>query len=97
VEFEGPPQKQPWDIYAMFKDSEEIGSFFRLTENTRGVWHKRVINFGGHRLSRTYDATEKWRLTQTPYSFRRSEPAATKDLRADTAASTTRYFLPARV
>ena len=22
VEFEGPPQKQPWGIYAMFKDSE---------------------------------------------------------------------------
>jgi predicted enzyme related to lactoylglutathione lyase len=22
VEFEGPPQKQPWGKYAMFKDSE---------------------------------------------------------------------------
>jgi len=22
VEFEGPPQKQPWGTYAMFKDSE---------------------------------------------------------------------------
>jgi uncharacterized glyoxalase superfamily protein PhnB len=22
VEFEGPPQKQPWGSYAMFKDSE---------------------------------------------------------------------------
>ncbi len=39
VEFEGPPQKQPWGTYAMFKDSEGIGSFFRLTENTCRIWH----------------------------------------------------------
>jgi predicted enzyme related to lactoylglutathione lyase len=25
VEFEGPPQKQPWGTYAMFKDSEGNG------------------------------------------------------------------------
>jgi predicted enzyme related to lactoylglutathione lyase len=29
VEFEGPPQKQPWGTYAMFKDSE--GNRFALS------------------------------------------------------------------
>jgi len=29
VEFEGPPQKQPWGTYAMFKDSE--GNSFVLS------------------------------------------------------------------
>ena len=31
VEFEGPPQKQPWGTYAMFKDSE--GNSFALSED----------------------------------------------------------------
>ena len=29
VEFEGPPQKQPWGTYAMFKDSEGNRFVFR--------------------------------------------------------------------
>ena len=31
VEFEGPPQKQPWGTYAMFKDSE--GNSFVLSQD----------------------------------------------------------------
>ena len=31
VEFEGPPQKQPWGTYAMFKDSE--GNRFVLSSD----------------------------------------------------------------
>jgi len=31
VEFAGPPQKQPWGSYAMFKDSE--GNSFALSED----------------------------------------------------------------
>ena len=31
VEFEGPPQKQPWGTYAMFKDSE--GNSFVLSSD----------------------------------------------------------------
>src|SRR5436189_5931483 len=32
VEFEGPPQKQPWGTYAMFTIAKEISSSFRRTE-----------------------------------------------------------------
>ena len=31
VEFEGPPEKQPWGTYAMFEDSE--GNSFALSED----------------------------------------------------------------
>ena len=31
VDFEGPPQKQPWGTYAMFKESE--GNRFVLSED----------------------------------------------------------------
>ena len=34
VEFEGPPQKQPWGTYAMFKDSE--GNRFVLSAEKNG-------------------------------------------------------------
>ena len=38
VEFEGPPQKQPWGTYAILKDNEGNRFVPHLTENTRGVW-----------------------------------------------------------
>ena len=54
VEFEGPPQKQPWGTYAMFKDGEGNRSLSRLTENTRGVHlsHADASSFDGHPPSR---------------------------------------------
>lgn len=38
VEFEGPPQKQPWGTYAMFKDGEgkSFRSFVGLTAGRAG-------------------------------------------------------------
>src|SRR5437763_8193213 len=46
VEFEGPPQKQPWRTYAMFKDSE--GNNFGLSSNREhaGLSRRRYSEVG---------------------------------------------------